>query len=723
MKPSVFRQFLVLFLMLIGVNTQASDTLSVKVIALSIGDSIIVRWAPTDYKSWSYGITHGFKLERYTNISNGVILPLLDRHNSKVVLGELFLPLPEADWESLANQNELAGVAAGAIHGEGFLVDNLTETDVMTAYNVNRENETRFGFSLLAADQSLEIALAMGLGFVDDSVISGDEYSYKVTFIENGSDNSYEKGRVTISAGSEEGLEPPAKPKGIGGDLMAHLTWEKNQQQELYSSYYVEKSTDNGLTFSRVNDYPLISTGSDEADSDHVSFADSLEQNGVTYVYRIMGSTTFGILGSPSDTVHVIGKAAPIPVHPNIVEVVEQNQGSLNLNWAFDNAFNNQINGFNILRSNSRVGVFTKINNSLIGAATRNWTDTNPEGTNYYKIEANDINGHKKRSLAFLGQINDITPPSPPQNIVGEIDMNGYVLLNWDDNSETDLMGYRVYFKNQETGEFSQVTPHWVKTSSYVHQVTLNNLSETVYYKIRAVDKRHNISDFSEVCAATRPDIIAPSAPVITQADPIVDAVRLSWRASSSNDVVRHELQRKTEYEVEWTSLGTYEIGEEDFNLMDNPPSSSYVCEYRCLAFDEGDLVTSSKIIKVKPIDNGERDSIGTLSYNLDLGPQISQTPYSFQGSAGVCSISWDYPFLPGLHDFTIYRSLNGGPFRTYKTVLVEGGDVQPQQGSINTYTLDDDELKNGKTYSYKVKANFTDGGYSPISSPVSFGI
>lgn len=719
----VCQQFMFLVFVFLGVSVQASDTLSVKIIAAPMGDSIIVRWAPVDYKSWNHGVTHGFKLERYTIIENGVTLSLLDRHNSKVVLGDPFLPISEAAWEPLVDQNELAGVAAGAIHGEGFTIEDLTETDIISAYNVNQENETRFGFSLLAADQSLEIAIAMGLAFVDHSVVIGDEYSYKVTFIDDNSGNSFEKGRVSIAASPQTSLLPPNKPKGFGADLVAQLIWNKNTDGMQYSSYFVEKSTDNGTTFFRVNDYPLVATNETATNSDNVAFADSLDQNGVTYVYRVIGSSVFGILGPPSDTVHVIGKPAPLPVYPNINDIVESTVGSLAINWDFDNSYNSQINGFNVFRASSRTGVFTKINNTLIGASSRDWTDTTPQGTNYYKIEAIDENGHSLQSMASLGQINDITPPAAPSNVSGEADLNGFVILNWDDNTEEDLMGYRVFFKNQSTGEFSQITPHWIKTSSYVHEVTLDNLSELIYYKIMAVDRRHNISELSEVCAVARPDIIPPSAPVISNADAALGSVQLTWRPSSASDVVRHELQRKADYEVEWTSLGVYQLGEEVLTINDTPPTNTQVYHYRCLAFDEADLVTSSILVKVKPIDSGERAPIEALSYTLDLGPQINQLPYSFQGSVGICSITWDYPTLPGLHDFTIYRSLNGGPFRAYKTVHVNVSDVQLPAGGTSTYALDDDELKNGKTYSYKIRANFTDGGYSPMSSPVSFGI
>jgi hypothetical protein len=398
----------------------------------------------------------------------------------------------------------------------------------------------------------------------------------------------------------------------------------------------------------------------------------------------------------------------------------------MNIKWTFDASYNNRITGFNVLRSSERNGIYTKINTSPLSRSSRVWTDNSPMGTNYYKIEAIDINGHSVASFAQLGQTNDIDPPAAPQNITGEADMQGFVYLDWDDNGEDDLMGYRVFYGNQESGEYSQVTAQWVKTSSFVHRVTLVSLSEEIYYNVVAIDKRHNVSEYSAVCTVARPDVIAPSAPVITKAEAILGGVILEWRRSAAADVVRHELQRKKDFEVDWTTIASYEPGNEIFILNDSTPTVSSLYQYRCLAYDEVNQVRSSIVLTVKPIDSGERAPVENLSYNVDLGPQLSTGAYN--ENAATCEITWDYPNLPGLHDFLIYRSLNGGPFRAYQTVTVMGNPTFQQQqqqnnNSITTYTCIDDEIRFGKTYVYKVMAQFVDGGYSPMSTQVSFGL
>ena len=170
--------FLVVFLSNF-VSAQNLDTLQIQILAGVFEDSIILRWSPSDVKSWTFGNDNGYILERTTIKRNGTPLSTEEVRTSKQRLGSFNIASQE-EWEKLMAENEYAGVAAGAIFGEGFKVEGLEDENLMSFYYLTKEQENRYGFSLFAADQSLEVSDAMGLRFVDKNFNEEEEYLYKV---------------------------------------------------------------------------------------------------------------------------------------------------------------------------------------------------------------------------------------------------------------------------------------------------------------------------------------------------------------------------------------------------------------------------------------------------------------------------------------------------------------------------------------------------------------
>jgi len=72
-----------------------------------------------------------------------------------------------------------------------------------------------------------------------------------------------------------------------------------------------------------------------------------------------------------------------------------------------------------------------------------------------------------------------------------------------------------------------------------------------------AGDGHDNYSDFSTILALARPDIIPPSRPVLYKATPTPAGIELGWAFSSSDDLARHELQRKNINVTDWETVLT----------------------------------------------------------------------------------------------------------------------------------------------------------------------
>ncbi len=85
----------------------------------------------------------------------------------------------------------------------------------------------------------------------------------------------------------------------------------------------------------------------------------------------------------------------------------------------------------------------------------------------------------------------DVTPPAAPTGL-GETTSSGLVALNWNNNSEPDLAGYRVYRSVSNGGPYGLISGGLVGTSSYNDGTVVNGT--TYYYVVTAEDITGNES-------------------------------------------------------------------------------------------------------------------------------------------------------------------------------------------------------------------------------------
>ncbi len=134
-------------------------------------------------------------------------------------------------------------------------------------------------------------------------------------------------------------------------------------------------------------------------------------------------------------------------------------------------------------------------------------------GANYgeYEIRAVAIDnaGHiDPAPMSVIVRYGDLTPPSPPVNVVSRADGNS-VNITWNGNTEPDLAGYDVYSVMQD-GTKNKISSSIVTAANY----TIANLSEGRYtFEVTAVDTSNNESGYSNGSSANiyRPLIHAPS--------------------------------------------------------------------------------------------------------------------------------------------------------------------------------------------------------------------
>lgn len=95
----------------------------------------------------------------------------------------------------------------------------------------------------------------------------------------------------------------------------------------------------------------------------------------------------------------------------------------------------------------------------------------------------------------------DLEAPAPPAGLTAEAGDSG-IVLDWDDNLETDLAGYHVYRATEPGGPYTRINGSLWNASGYMDDTAEYNV--TYFYAVTAVDAAFNESGYSDEAFAAR---------------------------------------------------------------------------------------------------------------------------------------------------------------------------------------------------------------------------
>lgn len=660
---------------------------AVGVIARSFGDSIIIRWGVTAPLGWKLSNKSGYMIERYTLLKDGKI----DKKNSpeKIILSpNPIKPWPLEKWEAIIKDNDYAKIAAQALYGKEFKIENKKTQDVMQMVSLSQELEMRASFAQFSADQSLKVAEASGLKFTDRTVKKGESYVYKVYSLVPANTYAIDTGSVFIGTNDNSPLPKPLDLKADFSDRVVMLNWNKTYYQHIYSTYFIERSSDGGKTFIRTDELPIINTSPGTEGNAHRMYKiDSLPANNVPYVFRVRGITPFEEVSPPSDTVQGMGKSVAIQLAPHINSAKNLKNGNIEIQWRFPKEYNSKISEFEIMKANRSNGEYKSI--AKVNTELRIYEDKKPERINYYIVRVKETNGSYFSSFPAMAQLIDSIAPVTPTGLKGDINKNGIVKLSWATGKDIDIAGYRIYMANNPNEAYTQTTNELVRDTVFIDTININTITSKVYYKVMAVDLNYNLSSFSNSLEIKRPDIIPPASPVLETYAASDTSIYLKWIPSSSKDVAKHIVYRREKYSNSWNPV--YETKSKINVYTDRDVKMKTNYEYVIVAVDSANLESEKRqIVTLSIIDYGFRTEITHTEAKVDrLNKKVE--------------IKWEYENAKP-EKFLIYRAEKGQPLRLYKAT----------DGNVRIFV--DKVLRMNTIYVYRIKASFSDGGESPFS-------
>lgn len=659
-------------------------------------DSIVLRWGITKPGGWVIANKDGFFVER-AELDDS--LRIDSTKGFTPITPEPIFPWPLAEWEKRdAATITMRAVAAHALYGESFQPSQ--QGTVASLRNRADELTNRWSFAHLAADVDPVAAEGLALRIVDRNVKPGQNYLYRVTkaFF----DSTYSVASAYMVAAAVDEKPQPAPTNVASQDKQGRvlITWDaQTPNAPPYSAFVVERAEPGSNQFRAVSSEPIVGFQNEGAQDSipiemrgKVAFGDSIPMY-KQYRYRVRGLTPFGEQTEPSSEVAVMIRDHEVPTPPVVLGAQESGPGELTVTWRAE-AIPSDFKGFIIVRSTSYDGQYKPIHTGVLPATVNAFVDKSPRGdtTNFYMVQAWDTAGNFSSSVATYGYRVDSIPPAIPVGLKGTIDTNGIVKLSWAKGKERDLLGYRVYRTNSTVKgyEFIQITKEPIAQTTFVDTVVVRTLTTEVFYKVVAVDRNYNNSEFSDQLRLERPDLLPPVAPMFTDVLVADTAVYLSWAPSSSRDVQSHILYRRMAQsrDTTWKQIGKT-MGRADSTFADRDVKKRVVYEYTVVALDSTGFRSPEAVsFTARPYDDGVR-------------PPVTKVAVKGDTAAHTATLTWEYPKpAAGMKmRFIIYRSVGLGPLQQYKAVP---GD---KRLFVDTAT----EL--GGSHQYAIRALFDDDG------------
>lgn len=675
-------------------TTVVADTLrpsgAIEVLARADTDSVVLRWAPDNPAAWIKTRQSGFTVER----AKVDTLSEFDSTAVQILNEQPITPWSLETWEQrVPDDDEFAMMAAEALYGERFVIEPLESGNPIEALrNASDELNNRFGFALLAADNSTMAAEGLGLRYVDRNVEEGATYIYTVSPAEFDSTYLIESGTAVVDIEANPEPPPPRDLKAEPGESSIMLSW-KELPGEAYSGYYIYRSSDGGETYEQLNEEPHFFMTGEQPDGENIiQFTDTSAVNYQRYHYRVRGITPFADLSRPAEVSAMARDMTPPPV-PSIKMPEEVGPNAIRVTWSYPDTVGD-LEGFYISKSDYHTFESSEsLMEEPLLPSVRSYVDSTATTERpWYFVIAVDTAGNAIPSFGAYGELIDRTPPSQPTGLQGKIDTTGTVHLAWDLGPEEDIIGYRLLYSNNPTHEFSTVTSMIVRDTVYTDTIAVKTLTKSIYYKVAALDERYNQSDFSTVLKLKRPDIVPPDPSVFSDVAVSDSAVALSWHPSTSRDLKRQVLyRREARTDASWDSLSGF--GRTAGSFLDTAVVQNRTYRYRIQAVDSAGLRSEfASTVQARPYDTGMRQA-----------PSLSTVRYDSTEKRVILEWSYSGP-EDEEHYFVVYRSTSGNPPATYKA-------VEGEQRSF-----EDRSVVEGYTYRYAIKVRMRDGAQSRLS-------
>ncbi|MBR1547468.1 MAG: fibronectin type III domain-containing protein [Prevotella sp.] len=694
---------------------------SIHVLARCYGDSVVLRWAASDYVTWRYLNRVGVNIVRMdekTLQEDTLVLGL-----KPATLELMRARYPETD--------SIGNLAMGLLYGEADVSEDIKESDpsdMGTTYQMSQDQQMQYGMALLASEWRQDVARDMAMRFCDRTARKGSTYSYLVYPAVADS-----TGRISVRSGICEEVENVRyRPQPFDVELTDSISYPDgvflSWPDRGFSSYEVERRRQGSSRWKRLNEHPYIVMNA--IDSVGCFYSDNVGQPG-TYEYRVMAHDPFGDLTEPSPvhTVKVRDMVAPMPPVLTYIEIERRGGESdpsadvlAHIHFRKDTMEQDFV-GCVPLYYHERVteGKWRPLlDKPLARTDTMVTVDVTNLVTGQLVVAAYDTAQNVSYSMPQLLRVSDMRPPKAPQGLKASIRLEpvgdgpdsltnalGLITLTWSPIDDDDIDYYEIIYANDPKHEFMQPTYGIVRGDTmFIDTVAVDVNQKYIYYKVRAVDYSTNEGEFSDMLQVIRPSAIPPEVAHLDSTHVDGKGIFMRWIASNEEQAAYHNVYRRlANSEKEWTLLmrcdgDSVRAAGDVITVMDHPKPNG----------DE-EYIYAVETFNYSGISSGL-----SLQYMTRYtGDAVFDTPLrlfaAYDAAKKQTTLAWEADRLPEGNDwyFCIWRQ--GPDEDRFKFLL----SADPNERSFTDYLLEA-----GQTAHYYIQIQMEDGRESEPSNYVT---
>jgi fibronectin type 3 domain-containing protein len=519
---------------------------------------------------------------------------------------------------------------------------------------------------------------AMGLGFSDPTVRTGETYRYRIALIDYRGE-TLDTVQEEVTAGPPASPEAPQDVSAEAGDREVVVRWEYPVYRGGTSDTAV-----GFLVYRRSGDQRrLVSEAPVLRIEGYLTFIDREVEEGVEYRYEVETVTMVEARSEAAVSNAVTPTDSRVPLVPEDLTASEQGE-AVRLVWRISPE--PDVAGYNVFRSSRLKGDFEQINEELVSVGQPSYVDADVSGGDpyYYRVSALDTAGNEspQSGVAVLTPADD-TPPGALAGVELRVeDESRAVTLTWPAAGEEDLEGYFIY-RGETRDELVRLQARPLTPSD---EPTFTDAGfedrglrpgASLVYAVAAVDSSFNVGPkaFAE---AEIPDNDPPPAPYSLSARPSDDGgVVLRWHGTTVTDLEGHRIYRRTA-----------DGASDDFELVHIAPAGSAMWEDA--EVDRGQPY-AYRLTHVDEAGNESKPSNEAELVPTDLrAPSAPGGVRTEEAERGGVIVSWETPGEGDVLGYRVYRApYPGGPRREITEEPVADTEYEDRSGRLaNHYSV-----------------------------------
>lgn len=618
---------------------------------------VYLKWSPVDQPNFELGLKNGYEIKSVDAAGTKIIHTIKSPYSVLDSLEANKLTIPQSYFLPAALKSKKAN---------------------------DKTKKQAFAMGMIQCSYDKASSLANGLIFQHKST---EKLTYQIQIKGTAiTSNTIAVDPTTLSSNKSIVLKP-----GIVEKKTITLEWESQSLLGDYAAYWPERSEDN-VHFTRIAKAPVVFFKSQfEKNKTQCYYTDTSCIQGKKYFYRLTGINHVCLETKTSNVIEVyLKKSFEIAVYIDTITVRKQEKTIAVKLDAKKLEDLKHVDNYILQTSPFPTKGFKTVLKLPINAQVKfTFTDTVSRSKTHYRAGIVSVDGDTVFSSPYYFFKRDDVPPDQPNNLTGSIDEKGIVTLNWTQNREKDLMGYKLFWRNKYNEEFVEKTIRMIG-NSFTDTIPLNNLDSVIYYQVVAVDSVFNHSIPSAPLRLKKPDKIAPVGVVITQFNQTKKGLWLNWNSSTSNDIKVTNL-----YRIEFSALTKIlQLNPVDtlsyFHDTMVIPGKLYQYEFEIIDKSGNKTSVQSPVLKFEP---GSRKSVEQFTAKANREKKIIELTWS--------------PGTEPVYRYHVYRSKNNSEFTLIKTL----------DGKVNSFK--DDALYINNTYSYKITATLQSGIKTEMSQVV----